>query len=84
VNCWSLAMVVLLAGGAVPGLVLGARDDVIGRLIGLELTGAVATAVLVLVAHETGPSFLLTVPLVFVLVSFAGTLVFTRLLGPRQ
>ena len=83
-NAWSLATAVLLAGGLRPALVIGARDGPLDRLVGLQQGGAVATAVLLLVAHAGGASFLLSVPLVMVLASFAGTLVFIRLLGPRQ
>ncbi len=63
---------------------LGARGSSIDRLVGLELAGSVATITLLVMAQAASQSSYLVVPLVLVLLSFAGTLVFTRLLGPRS
>jgi multisubunit Na+/H+ antiporter MnhF subunit len=72
---------VLLFGGLTPALLLAMFGDPVRRLIGLELVGAIATAFMLLIAQITGQSFYLSVPLVLVPLSFAGTLVFTRLLA---
>lgn len=82
-NAWLLAAVVLMVGGLGPALWLGARGDEVDRLVGLELGSALTVLVLFLLVQATGQSALLIVPLVLVLLSFAGTLVFTRLLGSR-
>lgn len=82
-NPWLLGSIVLLAGGLTPALWLGSRGSPVDRLVGLELGGAVATLVLLGFAQAVGQSTYLIVPLVLVLVSFAGTLVYTRLLAPR-
>jgi multisubunit Na+/H+ antiporter MnhF subunit len=84
VNWWLLAAVVLVAGGFAPALYLTSRGTAVERLIGMELAGAVAVLVLLLLAQGFGQPQYLIVPLVLVLLSFAGTLVFTRLLGTRS
>jgi multisubunit Na+/H+ antiporter MnhF subunit len=68
--------------GAVPAaLFLTATGTPEARLVGLELvTGAVTVAMLI-VAQVVGQSYELIVPLVLVVLSVVGTLVFTRLLG---
>jgi multisubunit Na+/H+ antiporter MnhF subunit len=43
----------------------------------------VSVLVLMLLAQDSGQSSVLVLPLVLVVLSFAGTLVFTRLLGGR-
>lgn len=83
-NAWMLAALVLMVAGLGPALWLGARGDAVDRLVGLELASALTVLVLFLLAQATGRSSLLIVPLVLVLLSFAGTLVFTRLLGLRR
>ncbi len=80
-TAWSLAAVVLLGGAMLPALWISSRGDATNRLAGLELTGAVATVVTMLMAQAAGQSSYLIVPLVLVPLSFAGTLVFTRLLA---
>lgn len=82
-NTWLAACCVLFALGLAPALWVGAKGDAVQRLVGLEL--ASATAVLALMAFAQAveqPSYLI-VPLTLTLLSIAGTLVFTRLLGPR-
>ncbi|QRP49558.1 monovalent cation/H+ antiporter complex subunit F [Amycolatopsis sp. FDAARGOS 1241] len=78
-----LAALVLLAGGLGPGLWLAARGDAVERLAGLELAGAVTVLVLLLLIQAYGPSSAIILPLVLVVLAFAGTLVFVRLLGAR-
>jgi multicomponent Na+:H+ antiporter subunit F len=70
-------MLVVLAG---PGLLLASRGSPVARLAGLQLAQAVAVLLLTVLALVLGQPSLLIVPLVTVLLSFAGTLVFTRLL----
>jgi multisubunit Na+/H+ antiporter MnhF subunit len=82
-NGWDVAGAVLLVGGMVPALVLVTRGTAVDRLVGLELASSVsALTLLVLVQGQGQPSYLV-VPFVLVLLAFAGTLVFTRLLGNR-
>jgi multisubunit Na+/H+ antiporter MnhF subunit len=83
VSGWSVGAVVLMVGGLGPALWLGARGGAVARLVGLELAGAVTVLVLMLLAQDSGQSSVLVLPLVLVVLSFAGTLVFTRLLGGR-
>lgn len=83
-NAWLAATVALTVTGLAPALWLGSRGSPVDRLIALELTGAVTALDMLLFAQVSGRSIYLIVPLVLVLMSFAGTLVFTRLLGPRS
>lgn len=80
---WLVAAVVLLVGGIGPALLLACRGGPVDRLVGLELTSAIGALVMVIVAHAVDESSYLIVPLVLAMLSVAGTLVFTRLLGPR-
>ena len=70
-------LLLVLAG---PGLVLASRGGAVARLAGLQLAQAVAVLLLTVLPLVLGQPSLLIVPLVTVLLSFAGTLVFTRLL----
>ncbi|HET7407094.1 MAG TPA: monovalent cation/H+ antiporter complex subunit F [Mycobacteriales bacterium] len=81
-NPWLAATAVLLAGGLAPALILGSRGSSVHRLIGLELAGAVTTVAMLLLSQAVEQSSYLIAPLVLALMSFAGTLVYTRLLGP--
>lgn len=54
------------------------------RLVGLELGSSITVLILLLLAQVAGQSQFLIVPLTLVLLSFAGTLVFTRLLASRS
>jgi multisubunit Na+/H+ antiporter MnhF subunit len=83
-TAWSWAAVALLLGALAPALLLGSRGSSIDRLVGLELAGSVAVVTLLVMSQAAGQSSYLIVPFVLVLLSFAGTLVFTRLLGPRS
>jgi multisubunit Na+/H+ antiporter MnhF subunit len=74
---------VLMIGGMIPGLVLLSRGDAVGRLIALQLLAGLAVLELLLLSQGFGQSQYLIVPLVLAVLSFAGTLVFTRLLGRR-
>jgi multisubunit Na+/H+ antiporter MnhF subunit len=74
---------VLLIGGLLPTLVLLSRGDAVARLIGLQLLTGLTVLELLLLAQGFGQPQYLIVPLVLVVLSFAGVLVFTRLLGRR-
>lgn len=76
------ALVLLVALG--PALLLSSRATAIDRLVGLELISSVAAVFMLVVGQVTHQSYFLSVPLVLVPMSFAGTLVFTRLLGRRD
>lgn len=76
------AGIVLSVGGLIPAWWIGSHGDPVDRLVGLELAGAVGTLdILVLIQAFDQPQYLI-VPFALVLLSFAGTLVFTRLLAP--
>lgn len=81
---WLLAALALMLVGLGPALWLGARGDAVARLVGLELGGATTVLVLLVLAEASGQAQLMIVPLVLVVLSFAGTLVFTRLLTTRH
>lgn len=82
-NAWLVACAVLIIGGLFPALWIGSRGDGIRRLVGLQLSGVIAVLVLLAFSRaESQPDYLI-VPLVLAALSVAGTLVFTRLLGPR-
>jgi multisubunit Na+/H+ antiporter MnhF subunit len=83
VNAWLLGSVVLLLGGLAPASWIASRGSPVDRLVGLEMASAVAALELTLFSQAENESQYLIVPLVLVLVSFAGTLVYTRLLAPR-
>jgi multisubunit Na+/H+ antiporter MnhF subunit len=82
-NAWLLGSVVLLVGGLAPAGWMAARGSPLDRLIGLEMGSVVAGLELMLFSQaENEPQYLI-VPLVLALLSFAGTLVYVRLLAPR-
>jgi multisubunit Na+/H+ antiporter MnhF subunit len=83
VNGWEIAGFAMLVGGLAPALVLASRGDAIERLVGMELASSVGLLTLLVVIQGNGQPGYLIVPLVLVLLAFAGTLVFIRLLGTR-
>lgn len=80
---FEICAVALVVGGLGPAMVLGSRGRPSNRLIGLELASAVVTVVFVLFNQISGFSFELILALALVPLSFAGTLVYTRLLSPQ-
>jgi multicomponent Na+:H+ antiporter subunit F len=78
---WPLTAGVLMVGGLIPAMVLAYRDTAARRLVGLELASVTGTLVMLLLCQAFNQSSYLIVPLVLALLSFTGTLVFTRLLG---
>lgn len=82
-SAWLFGSIVLLLGGLLPAGWMAARGIAVDRLVGLEMGSAVTILELMLFSQAEGESQYLIVPLVLVLLSFAGTLVYTRLLAPR-
>jgi multisubunit Na+/H+ antiporter MnhF subunit len=83
-TAWLVAAGVLMVGGLVPAMVIAYRDTAERRLVGLGLAATIGTLVMVVLCQALNQSSYLIVPLVLVLLSFVGTLVFTRLLGTRD
>jgi multisubunit Na+/H+ antiporter MnhF subunit len=84
VTGWLFAALALMVVGLGPALWLGAHGDAVARLVGSELGAAITVLVLIVLAQASGQAQLMIVPLVLVVLSFAGTLVFTRLLATRH
>ncbi|MFI9383399.1 monovalent cation/H+ antiporter complex subunit F [Kutzneria sp. NPDC052558] len=82
-NGWEIAALALLVGGLAPALLLVARGGAVDRLVGMALASSVGTLTLLVAIQGDGQSSYLIVPLTLVLLSFAGTLVYTRLLRPK-
>lgn len=74
----------LMLGALLPALVMAATGRSSDRLIGLVLASSVITVVMLLMGEITGQSYELIVPLVLVVLSVVGTLVFTRLISGAQ
>jgi multisubunit Na+/H+ antiporter MnhF subunit len=83
VNAWLVGTVALLAGGFPMAVWMGSRGSAVDRMVGLELGGVVTTLAMLGFTQAVGQSSYLIVPLLTALLSFAGALVFTRLLAPR-
>lgn len=81
---WLIGDVALVGIGLPIAIYIGARGTAVDRLIGLELAGVVSTLALMAFAQYVGQSSYLIVPTVAAVLSFAGTLVFTRLVAPRR
>jgi multisubunit Na+/H+ antiporter MnhF subunit len=72
VSGWLLGCSVLIVAGLVPALYLGGTGNELRRLIGLEMASAIAALVMLgFIQDVKQPSYLI-VPLVLVLLSFAG------------
>jgi multisubunit Na+/H+ antiporter MnhF subunit len=83
VNAWLAASAVLLVLGLGPALLIASRGDGVARLVGLELGAAISVFFLMAFAAAVNQPSYLIVPLVLAALNVVGTLVFTRLLGPR-
>lgn len=81
---WVIAAGALMIGGLAPAMVLAYRGTSPQRLVGMELAGTTGTILMLVLCQAFNQSSYLIVPLVLALLSFAGTLVFTRLLGARR
>lgn len=78
---WLTAAAVLAIGAVAPSLATASRGAAAHRLAGLQLAGTVVTMLLVTVSLGVARPDYLIVPLVLALLSFAGTLVYARLIG---
>jgi multicomponent Na+:H+ antiporter subunit F len=83
VNAYLYAAFALLVTGVPAALLLAARGTAYDRIVGLELLSGQGAVVLLLFSYGFDRPVYLIVPLVLVLLSVAGTLVFTRLVGGR-
>jgi multisubunit Na+/H+ antiporter MnhF subunit len=81
---WLIAALVLLAGAVGPAVVVGVYGAPDQRLVGLLQAGATTVLFLVVFARAMDRTDYLIVPVALALVSFAGSLVFARLLVPRK
>jgi multisubunit Na+/H+ antiporter MnhF subunit len=84
VNAWLVGDLVLVGIGLPVAVWIGARGDGVDRLVGLELAGVIGTLALLAFAQAVKQPSYLIVPTVAVVLSFAGTLVYTRLLAVRS
>jgi multicomponent Na+:H+ antiporter subunit F len=78
-NEWLLAVVVLLAALLPCGIVCALRSPVDG-LVALELAGVIDTTILVLLSEGFQRQSFVDLAVVAAVVSFAGSLVFARIL----
>ncbi|CAM5420399.1 monovalent cation/H+ antiporter complex subunit F [Leifsonia shinshuensis] len=81
---WEVAIGVLIVAGPLVGLVLAARGEAVGRLVGLQLAGVTTVMILVAVSVGDGQTSYLIVPLTLAVLLTTGTLVFTRLIRQRS
>jgi multisubunit Na+/H+ antiporter MnhF subunit len=79
----TLCAALLLLGGLAPALLLACVGSPLDRLVGLQLSNTLLTAFLLVFALVAGVSNYLSVPLLAVPISVAGTLVYTRCLAPH-
>lgn len=80
-NPGELAALALQAGVFVPGVWMAARGAPRRRLVGLEFASVGTVATLMVLAVLWHQDWTLIVPLVLALITFPGTLVYTRLLA---
>jgi multisubunit Na+/H+ antiporter MnhF subunit len=78
---WVVFAGVLAVGGLGPALWVGARHSGVARLVGMQSTSSVTVLLLIALSAAFGQSSYLIVPLVLVVLGYAGTLVYTRLLS---
>ena len=83
-NPWLVGDLALVGIGLPVAVWIGARGDGVDRLVGLELAGVIGTLALLAFAQAVKQPSYLIVPTVAVVLSFAGTLVYTRLLAARS
>jgi multicomponent Na+:H+ antiporter subunit F len=81
VTGYTICAAALMIGGLGPALLISARGAAIDRLVGLELVSSIAVVIMLLIAQITDQSYYLAAPLALAPLSFAGTLVFTRLVS---
>lgn len=81
---WLIGVVALVGVGMAIAVWIGSRGDPVDRLVGLEFAGVIGTLALMAFSQMVAQPSYLIVPTVTAVLSFAGTLVFTRLLAPRR
>lgn len=81
---YEICAAALMIGGLTPALFLASTGRAADRLIGVALTSGVVTVAMLLMAHISAETYELIVPLVLVVLSVVGTLVFTRLIEGSQ
>lgn len=77
------AALALLLGVFAPGAWIASRGTPRHRLVGLEFSGVAATMALTVLAVDRQQASSLIVPLVLAVLTFPGTLVYTRLLAGK-
>ncbi|MGB3335131.1 MAG: hypothetical protein WBA79_20205 [Mycobacterium sp.] len=77
------AALALQAGVFAPGVWMASRGSPRRRLVGLEFAGVGAVSTLMVLAVSWHQDWTLIVPLVLVLITLPGTLVYTRLLTSK-
>jgi multisubunit Na+/H+ antiporter MnhF subunit len=83
-SVWLAGVVALVGIGLPVAIWISSRGDPVDRLVGLEMAGVVGTLALLAFAQAVAQPSYLIVPTVAVVLSFAGALVFARLLAPRS
>jgi multisubunit Na+/H+ antiporter MnhF subunit len=84
VSPWLVGDLALVGLGLPVAVWIGGRGNAVDRLVGLELAGVIGTLALLAFAQGVHQPSYLIVPTVAVVLSFAGTLVYARLLAPRS
>lgn len=83
-NPWLLGTIALVGLGLPVAVWIGARGTAMDRLMGLELGAVDATLALLAFSQAVGQPSYLIVPTAAVVLGFAGTLVYARLLAPAS
>ena len=83
-SAWMLGTIALVGIGLPVAVWIAARGNAVDRLVGLELAGVVSTLALMGFSQAVHQPSYLIVPTVGVVLTFAGVLVFARLLAPRS
>ena len=78
---WLVFSGILLVAGLAPMLYVSSKGSATVRLAALQFAGSVTVLLLVALSVVFGQPSYLVVPLALVLLDFAGTLVFVRLLS---
>lgn len=79
-NGETACLLALICGTLGPASVLCARGSKVARFVGLQFAASALVPITILFA-QVGQSYELVVPLVLVVLTFAGAMVFIRLLG---
>ncbi|WP_031470548.1 hypothetical protein [Sciscionella sediminilitoris] len=80
---WLMLLLALTLGAFAPAVWLGCTGGRGRRLLGLEFAGVALTLMILVWCQAWGQSSSMMLAFALVVLSFAGVLVFTRLLGGR-